>query len=168
MRNFQRGQVYVGALLVNQQISEEALSTLYSTTVFHFDDMESLIGFVMATPDTHLAMIASLILTITLSPSDKIPGTWLYYLSTSVLGKMRALKVFEVSVWAIYSNPHHRVSMCYGDFKMSPALPCLKRGSVTFIGDKPLQSRTSEGTWHIRPPGFGLDIADLIEGRTRR
>ena len=153
----------IAILLANHQISEEALSMLYSTSTFHFDDPESLAVFLLATPERHLAVITRLKITATLHPGRSAPNAWIHYISIGIIGKMKHLKIFEVCIWATYKEPRRRRSQHHKIRGKSESMPCLERGVVALVQDKPRDRMIHRDT--IGPAGLADTIVNLIVGK---
>ena len=166
IRGFKARHSNIGILLGNRQISREALNILYSKTTFHFDDIPSLNAFVTATPDTSLAVMTNLTLTLTFQRPEIITLNWTYQLSIC-LGKMQSLRFLDLSIWSSGlgpSNPRQRRTKCVGDYKQSALLPRLERGLVIFTGDKSFTRRDTIDTITISPLELCYEIAGLIKG----
>ena len=149
-------------LLLNRQISEEASHVLYSAPTFHFDDPESLAVFLLATPERHLAVITKLIITIILHPEQSAPAAWMQYIASGVIGKMKGLKVFEVCIWATYPEPYLRESRQFEKLGNSKYMPCLERGIVAVVEDRPRRRKAFRNA--LGAARLAHMIADLIIG----
>ena len=155
LRSFKEPHPNTGILLTSRQISAEA-----------FDDSPSLTAFVVATPDTSLAVMTNLILTLTFQPAEIISLNWIHHLSIC-LGKMQGLRVFQVAVWSFHLdlwNPRQRMTKCVGDYKQSAVLPRLERGLVIFTGEQPSEKREKLDTETISPLELCYEIAGLLKG----
>ena len=153
-----------GLLLANREISKEVSYILYSASTFHFDDPESLSIFLLATPERHLAVITKLMITIILPPEDPVYNAWLHIIGLCVTRKMKRLKLFEVSIWAIYPEPHLRASRCAIRLRNSVSMPCLEHGAVALVRDRP-RKRIALGE-SVTPAELAEAVVGLLRGRS--
>ena len=151
----------IAILLSNHRISEEALSVLYSTSMFHFDDPESLAVFLLATPERHLAVITRLKITAILHPEGSAPNAWTHYISIGIMGKMKHLKFFEVCIWATYPEPYGRRSHRCERRGNSESMPCLEHGIVALVRDKLRNKRLHRNT--MGPAELANTMVKLME-----